>query len=325
MPILLIQRQTHFYASPVITSSSQELISGWDIIVPSSHSLALWRSLSFAGARAMGLYERENLFLEAGIPSFPRDYPETKAYIEWTARIRDQEREKWEKRPKSKRVNYELLNIKNPFESLFSHLVDKQECIKLNEEIENDDGNQMELSSNEENLTTLPTPVLLPLENRPVTVLHNSNHLQFLKQKLPESISMSDLDRSFKSKFDTKFSLDSCFIRVRIQMLGRGSPADRAIIYTASDAQYTFWIDKLNKSRNLKHDKISNYENWEEWVLNSEGTEPDESINDLKIPSEDSIIGYATSAGYSLSVGTFTTIACCVLTGLLDHYRSSQM
>ena len=60
-----------------------EMTSGWDIIVPSAWSRAVWKALQYGGARAIGLEEAEYYSLECGMASFPRDYPDSSAGAEY--------------------------------------------------------------------------------------------------------------------------------------------------------------------------------------------------------------------------------------------------
>lgn len=53
--------------------------SGWDIIVPANWGMAFWMSFIYAGARAIGLREHYAMTAEQGIPSFPKDFPDTLA------------------------------------------------------------------------------------------------------------------------------------------------------------------------------------------------------------------------------------------------------
>ncbi|KAJ1554379.1 Ribonucleases P/MRP protein subunit pop1 [Cladochytrium tenue] len=132
IPILVVQRSSATSEMPRAASSSsapggaQELTAGWDLLVPSAWAIEFWRSLTFAGARAIGLADRRQLLFEAGRASFPEDYPECRAHVEWSAGVAANARERWERRPASKRPNYEKLGVKDPFESIFAKIVAKR-------------------------------------------------------------------------------------------------------------------------------------------------------------------------------------------------------
>eukprot|EP01130_Rhizamoeba_saxonica_P014736 TRINITY_DN6467_c0_g2_i2.p1 TRINITY_DN6467_c0_g2~~TRINITY_DN6467_c0_g2_i2.p1 ORF type:complete len:598 (-),score=102.98 TRINITY_DN6467_c0_g2_i2:24-1667(-) len=90
--------------------------SGWAIHIHHSWSMAFWTSLVYAGGRAIGLDEHRHIHFEKGRLYFPFDYPSTKAYKNEAAFTSSILEELWLKKPKSKRVNYEKLNILSPFQ-----------------------------------------------------------------------------------------------------------------------------------------------------------------------------------------------------------------
>ena len=93
LPLLLIRKsfarprneyvscKTH--AAPWTWSTAQSRLSGWDIIAPAGRGASLWLAMVMAGGRAVGYREMECLSLSAGLPSFPRDFPDTKAGAEY--------------------------------------------------------------------------------------------------------------------------------------------------------------------------------------------------------------------------------------------------
>lgn len=58
---------------------------GWSVIVPLSWISAFWVPLVFAGGHVIGIRERHWLYTDAGAPSFPDDFPDSKAYTELMA------------------------------------------------------------------------------------------------------------------------------------------------------------------------------------------------------------------------------------------------
>jgi len=77
---------------------------GFDVVLPASRASRLFNRFVKAGAAPVGLDEVDALLHRRGLPSFPRDYPETKAgVLFWQARKAD-----WaardEARPPSKRL-----------------------------------------------------------------------------------------------------------------------------------------------------------------------------------------------------------------------------
>ncbi|TDH68301.1 hypothetical protein CCR75_004110 [Bremia lactucae] len=93
--------------------------SGWDLIVSPSHAPSLLKALVFSGALVVGLEEDSALSTVLHQPSFPCDYPDTKAgQLYWETRARNLEREQ-AKKPKSKRFNFEKHGVKSPYKPLW--------------------------------------------------------------------------------------------------------------------------------------------------------------------------------------------------------------
>ncbi|CAH2240858.1 jg27254 [Pararge aegeria aegeria] len=108
IPIVLIQR-------PGSQDCSYKKIgygSGWDIIIPSGYGLPFWLTFIMFGARSGGLRETESLAFEMGDSYMP---PDSEAGEIEDKRIELELKEKYFKRPPSKRVNYVKLAVPSPF------------------------------------------------------------------------------------------------------------------------------------------------------------------------------------------------------------------
>lgn len=107
VPFMLLNRQAGL---------SRGFASGWDLILPSGWGMAFWMSFMYAnGSRAVGRREMRHLSLESNEPVFPQDFIDTPAgymvmRVEQLALL-----ERYERRPKSKRVNYSLYRNCSPF------------------------------------------------------------------------------------------------------------------------------------------------------------------------------------------------------------------
>ncbi|CAG4947396.1 unnamed protein product [Parnassius apollo] len=108
VPIVLIQR-------PGSQNALYKKIgygTGWDIIVPAGYGLPFWQTLIMFGARSGGLRETECVAFEMGECYLP---PDSDAGSLEEKRIELQLKEKYFRRPPSKRVNYQKLAINSPF------------------------------------------------------------------------------------------------------------------------------------------------------------------------------------------------------------------
>jgi len=79
--------------------------------------MAFWNSLIYTGTRVGGQRERQTQAYEAGTAYFPRDYPSSSVYKEWAARKASEEEAVWLRKPPAKRVNYEKLGVRNPWQA----------------------------------------------------------------------------------------------------------------------------------------------------------------------------------------------------------------
>ncbi|KAL5983522.1 hypothetical protein ACLOJK_017609 [Asimina triloba] len=61
-------------------SNEKDTCKGWSIILPLSWVRAFWIPFVCHGARAIGLRERQWVACDAGVPSFPYDFPDCKSY-----------------------------------------------------------------------------------------------------------------------------------------------------------------------------------------------------------------------------------------------------
>ncbi|CAM6068770.1 unnamed protein product [Sphagnum tenellum] len=72
---------------------------GWSLILPIAWVRAFWVPLVFAGGHVIGLRERHWLSTDAGLPSFPYDFPDCFAYSQFMARQAAELQEQCSKRP----------------------------------------------------------------------------------------------------------------------------------------------------------------------------------------------------------------------------------
>ncbi|KAK7405697.1 hypothetical protein VNO78_07304 [Psophocarpus tetragonolobus] len=64
----------------LLKNDIKELIIGWSVILPLSWVKAFWIPLISNGARGIGLQEKHWIACEMGLPIFPADFPDCKAY-----------------------------------------------------------------------------------------------------------------------------------------------------------------------------------------------------------------------------------------------------
>lgn len=105
-PIILISSRTQ--ASP---QGSWTLLAPWKCILPIWYSLVHYPLSTGGNPRVGGLDELRQVTFEQGQPWFPGDFPGTDAGAEWELEQRQKRKAYWEKRPKSKRVEWKTLDL----------------------------------------------------------------------------------------------------------------------------------------------------------------------------------------------------------------------
>jgi ribonuclease P/MRP protein subunit POP1 len=91
----------------------------WTVLLPWKCVQPVWYSvmyypLSTGGQpRFGGIMEKRQICFETGTPCFPEDFPGTKAGMEWELQERKRRHEEWRRRPKSKRVNWDVVDLGN--------------------------------------------------------------------------------------------------------------------------------------------------------------------------------------------------------------------
>lgn len=107
---------------PIILFASRPAADGhaqgtWTLLTPWKCVLPLWYSLMHyplstgGNPRLGGLDEMRQVAFEQGVPWFPADFPGTEAGYNWEVEERVKRKREWDKRPKSKKVAWESLDL----------------------------------------------------------------------------------------------------------------------------------------------------------------------------------------------------------------------
>ncbi len=107
------------------SQESSDIGIGWDLILPANWATAFWVALIYRGARACGMRELKRCSLEALVPHFPEDFPDTEAGQKHDDTLRQALVEKYLRRPPDKRRNYGKLLIPSPFHCPWEEVVKK--------------------------------------------------------------------------------------------------------------------------------------------------------------------------------------------------------
>lgn len=106
--VLFTSRSSAAKSSASITWT---LLAPWKCILPIWYSAVHYPLSSGGNPRIGGLNELRQVIFEKGLPWFPGDFPGTDAGAEWEVEQRQKRKAHWERRPKSKRVAWETLDL----------------------------------------------------------------------------------------------------------------------------------------------------------------------------------------------------------------------
>lgn len=95
---------------------TREGIPGWDVLLPASWGMAFWSSFMYAAKqRAVGLEVMQLLKLEREQPVFPEEYVDMPIAQELLRQREKDMQEAHLRRPKGKRVDFDIYEIPSPF------------------------------------------------------------------------------------------------------------------------------------------------------------------------------------------------------------------
>ncbi|KAG9088696.1 hypothetical protein FRC06_001913, partial [Ceratobasidium sp. 370] len=225
IPIILIQHTVSagHKGDPAGHNPVQPMY-GWTILLPPSWSMSFLNSLIHTGTRVVGLAAQHHQRLEGNCPYFPEDYVGVPAFFDCTTRRTSTEQARWERTPKGKRVNYESLGIKHPWASDWDRLagapsVTTEELIPTDRTANESYGRKPWLLPFPEAAELVKDIVGGPDENCVNAFGDWVNSQRTRRDMVPLE---SDLIESL---------FDSALVHIRVDMLERGNPKDRAMLY----------------------------------------------------------------------------------------------
>jgi len=236
IPILLIQRGSTNYMTNIDDKQSQELLYGWNLYIPKGWAMAFFKPLVFAGARVIGLNNIYELYFESTIPCYPYDYIETKTYIEYIEKKSKKEEEEYNKKPLSKRPNYQKLGIMSPFRPPFEAYLSmiKQEY--------NEDESSSLWVVNTPKLVNLITEIIKS-ESNTINDLNEQFYTEIIKQYGEHDINIT------RNEIQSNNTILNGFIRVSIDILGKGVVNNNSIIYISTKDEYNRWLHSKKKDK----------------------------------------------------------------------------
>jgi ribonuclease P/MRP protein subunit POP1 len=189
-------------------------------------------SFVYAGSMIGGLVERRNQYRECGVPSFPEHYSDTcPAGSEWEDQKAKEERERWEKKPPAKRPQYSALGTRNPWRPDWKAVLSDRTEVEEEVEMNGRTGEMIQqpwlftrlLADHIAALVTSPDPAVTLLKL--VNTFRSQRSLAILGEKLGEEL------------------YSTALVQVKVEMDGRGSPGDMAIIHALDEVARETWLE----------------------------------------------------------------------------------
>lgn len=220
-------------------------------------------SLVYTGTRVGGLRERAVQAFEAGAPYFPRDYISTAAGAADAEERGNEDKEKWEKRPPAKRVNYQQRGIESPWVADWKRVLGLPTPCEEEKDTGAEEGNfvsaqrddstlssaerggdkvmdEPEVDSSSVNIKTIQ-PWLLR-GNDIGSLVHDLCKAADPKAQLYINLQQARAKRGFVSLTGLADTLwQTALVNVRLDVCGRGKPVDHAQIFSLADDEWVRW------------------------------------------------------------------------------------
>ncbi|WWC62188.1 uncharacterized protein I303_104782 [Kwoniella dejecticola CBS 10117] len=286
LPSILYQRSISSSTNP------SEGYYGFTILLPAgTWTQYLLSSLVYSGVLFGGIRERMIQHHEAGAPCFPEHYGQTcKAGSEWERRKGDKEKETYDRKPPGKRVEYGLIGTKYPWIPNWDFSLD-------GESTEESMLNGPSSSYTKSKPWLLPAPFTSHLKSS----LDPSSLLRMLNAfRLQRSMRVIPPERSQKL-------FDTALIHVQVNVLGRGSPGDMAILSKIPIGERRKWIETYEKGDKALSGELSDLHKLGE-----------------RLPKEEDLLGYTSTGNFSLSRGQGYALGTVNLKGWIGLLKNAE-
>eukprot|EP01083_Nonionella_stella_P241300 842744_1 len=227
--VMLIQRPG--------SSESGGFGGGWDLVLPAGWGMAFWKALVYAGARVIGIEERDSQAFERGVPSFPASFPDAPAgqmFAEWCgARVHTVHARK----PPAKRLNYDRMRVSCPFVLDWAGLlgVGGQSAAEMSTaDSSSTDASNLVLPTTSQTACSKSTDVSqddkMDVDASPNDCELSRSCAQFHVIREPLILRLFRQFDVLRLKSEFSARLTASLLPMSLRMVRRGSPADNALI-----------------------------------------------------------------------------------------------
>ncbi|KAL0960688.1 hypothetical protein HGRIS_005715 [Hohenbuehelia grisea] len=272
IPVLLIQRSLEAASSAGVSQRQpSEALHGWTLLFPSGWGMPFLSALTHTGTRIGGQRERATQTFEAGTLFYPRDFPGTTLFETEEAQREAEEKARWERTPKAKRVNYEKLGTRSAWRADWEVVLglEKREEKAGGEELvstqrEKDEMQVEEVPEVEDEAIIATTKATAPASGPTQSpwLLRGPLLARMVALPNPAATLLEEVNKLRQHHGDKPFDVGhgrvlsrSALVSVRLRMCGRGVMRDLAVIYAMQDEEVVQWQEALKtKGSDGEHD-----------------------------------------------------------------------
>ncbi|GAA6062283.1 hypothetical protein JCM10212_000943 [Sporobolomyces blumeae] len=265
------------------------------LTIPSGWSMPFWTSLVHSHPRVAGLRERALASYEAGVSTFPQDWPSTRAFVEHEKRREVEDKGYWERRPPAKRPNYRKLGTDSPWTLDLPALLETawSRQIQLDgRERQSADDTESDRDSAGHETFLVPHKIAAALEDdarRGRSGTTEQNTTEATRMDRLHATLLEDFVRYQQGERTEQSLLKNALVRVRIEPCCRGVPEDYGLVYDLEMEQVGAVRDKVAAARGTKR---------------ATATGEGEGAEDLcDPPTREQLIGRVTTGTFSLARG----------------------
>ena len=202
---------------------------GWTVILPAHWSMPFFNSLTHTGTRVGGLRERRTQIFEAGSPDYPFDYPLTPAYARDEEISERVEKERWERTPPAKRIEWESVGTRSPWRADWEVVLGFP--ARSVEGLLDAQRDQVLLETADEARSEPTQPWLLRGPDTP-SIIEAVSASQHPAATLLEKINILRAKRALDPlRLEGTDLLKGALVPIKLHICGRGAPDDLAAIY----------------------------------------------------------------------------------------------
>lgn len=257
--------------------------------------MAFWSSLTFTGTRVAGQRERQTQSYEAGTTYFPRDYPFTSAYEEFSKEKEAELKASWDRKPPAKRTNFEKLVVHDPFSPNWNQIIGVRPQKGQQDLVSTQRGPRSESTCDAEPWLLRGASVASVVERLASSAAAGDSLVEEIN-KLRGTRSLGPLNISGPNL------LRGALVIVKVNVCGRGLPQDLALIYALDNREVTRAITSFKRKEPQGEDGGNEVSRKSTRTSDMQGSDiPTIKYKDLS--EKNALIGRVTTGNYSLTIG----------------------